>query len=103
MIFVKRAPIQNSSLVRRVDGVTATQSADGLFLVDAKGGRLFSLNASGRAIWEGLDQPSRVEELCRRLVSEFTAEPEMVRRDVLFFLDSFLRAKLIQDLEHVSR
>ncbi len=44
------------------------------------------LDEIGRRVWELLEQPRRVDELCRQLTREFDATEEQIAGDVLPFL-----------------
>lgn len=96
MIFRKRVSITERCVLCRSIGISATASAEGMFLVDAKGGRLYELNGTGRAIWEGLSQPTTLDDLCGRMINQFSADDNTIRRDISHLLDEFQRAKLIQ-------
>ena len=96
MIFRNRQPITDQSVVSRKAGITATEFPDGVYLVDLLGGRLYQLNASGRAVWDGLSQPLSFSSLCGQLSSDFSADEATVRSDVLDLLDKLKIAKLVQ-------
>ena len=88
--------IQGHSLVRRAAGVTETESKDGMFLVDPRRGRLYGLDACGKAIWVGLANPIHVDELCVRLNAEFFVDAATIQRDVIELLNGLLRNGLIR-------
>ena len=79
-----------------MEGITETESREGVFLVDAKRGRLYGLEASGRAVWNSLGESIRVDDLCHRLATEFSGDEETIRRDVTELLEMLLQSKLIK-------
>jgi len=96
MNILKRETIRDGSLVSRVEGLMATESLAGTFLVDSKGGKLYKLNASGSAIWDLLDSPIHPDDLCRRLMTNYCIEADAVRQDVMDLLEELLRRRLIR-------
>jgi hypothetical protein len=82
--------------VSQIEGITATESVDGLYLVDSKGERLFRLNPTSKAIWSALSVPTRVDELCQGMITEFAGEERTIRRGVTDLLSNFQRVNLIR-------
>jgi len=80
--------------LHRVEGVSTTESADGIFLVDPAGGRLYQLNAAGKAIWMSLEAPIAVDELCVRLTKEFSGDADTIHRDTMTLLQQ-LKTKML--------
>src|SRR5579872_7529540 len=95
MIFRREKALKDSSVVSRAEGISSTESSEGVFLVDARGGRLYQLNPSGAAIWAGISTPIRVEELCRRVAAEFSVDSETIRPDVFALVSELYRVGLL--------
>lgn len=53
------------------------------------------LDEIGRRVWELLEQPRRVDELCRQLTREFDATEEQIAGDVLPFLSQLENEGLV--------
>lgn len=68
---------------------------DEMVMMDIDQGKYFSLNQSATAIWEKLETPLSLEELCKRLVEEYEVEPEQCRREVEEHLDKMIKIGLI--------
>jgi len=96
MNILKRETIRSGSLVCRVEGLIATESADGTFLVDAKGGKLFKLNMTGSAIWAQIDSPVCLDDLCQRLACDFSGDECTIQQDVTDLLAELLSRRLIR-------
>lgn len=56
---------------------------------------LYSLNQTGRAIWRKLDGLKPLAEVVTELVSEYEADPAIVRRDVAGLLAELLKRKMV--------
>jgi len=54
-----------------------------------------ALDAIARRIWESLENPITVGDLCTQLSREFRAEPGKIESDVLAFLDELQSEKLL--------
>ncbi len=46
-----------------------------------------ALDDIGRRIWDLLEEPLAVRELCRRLAEEYEGNPEQMERDLMAFLE----------------
>jgi hypothetical protein len=55
-------------------------------MLDIESGTYFGLRDVAKAIWDRLEQPVRVQDLCSQLTEEFEVDPTTCRREV----DSFL-------------
>jgi hypothetical protein len=59
-------------------------------------GHYFGLDRSSKRIWELLEQPKTVGDVCTQLVREFKVEREVCERDVLAFVNEMAREGLVQ-------
>lgn len=56
---------------------------------------LFTLNDSGRAIWEKLDGNKSVDDIISELSEQYEAEPGEIGKDVTGLLEELLKRKII--------
>ena len=56
---------------------------------------LFTLNETGRAIWERLDGRTPLRAVAAALAAEYDAPPEEIERDVLGLVGELLRRKML--------
>jgi hypothetical protein len=61
-----------------------------------KGNNYISLDAIGRRIWELLENPAMVNDLCKQLGEEFEGTQEQISADVLSFLEELEREGLVR-------
>jgi hypothetical protein len=52
---------------------------------------LFTMNETGRFIWENLTDESTEEDLAAKMVEAFEVEPETAQRDLSAFLNQLIR------------
>ena len=56
----------------------------------------FGLKGAGAEIWQALEQPRSVEELCKLIVDQFDVEPARCEADVQRFLHELQSAGLVE-------
>ena len=56
---------------------------------------LFSLNETGKAIWEKLDGRRSLNEVIGELAAEYQAEPSEIETDVLGLVEELVRRKIL--------
>lgn len=68
--------------VVRARGAGWRRTLDGGVVLAPEGAEPLQLSASAESIWELLDAPRSVPELCALLAQRFEVDPEVVRPDV---------------------
>lgn len=48
---------------------------------------LFTMNETGKFIWENIDDDTTIDELADKMVEVFEVSPEIARRDICGFLE----------------
>lgn len=69
---------------------------DELVMMDLESGHYFSLDAIGHDIWNRLEQPVRVGDLCVVLEKAYVAPLDVITADVLRLLDSMVGEGLVK-------
>ncbi len=59
---------------------------------------LFTLNETGRAIWERLDGKKSLKDVAEELSAEFEGSPEEIERDVLGLAEELLTRGIIVEV-----
>ncbi len=75
----------NTRLVR-LQGLQTALIDDEIVILKLQTNNYVALNEIGRRIWELLESPCRVADLCQQLNQKFAATPEQIAADVLPFL-----------------
>lgn len=84
----------NSEIVRRSHPLGAA-IGDTQVLLDVEQGVYFGLNEVGSRIWQRLEHPVRVRELCALLKAEYDGEEARIDAEVLAFLAQLEAQNLI--------
>jgi hypothetical protein len=58
---------------------------------------LFSVNGSGRNIWDKLDGKTNIKQIVQSLADQYSVHPEQIEKDVLGFVGELLKRKMIID------
>ena len=68
---------------------------DELVMMDIEKGKYFSLNQVATVIWDMLEQPLTLEEICNNLTSEYDVDPAQCKKEVETHLNEMQKLGLI--------
>jgi hypothetical protein len=85
----------SSRLVRRAGALTASVDEE-LVMLDLEQSRYYGLNEVGGSIWELLERPCTLAEICGKLTEEYRVDPEICREQVSDFLERLVDARLAE-------
>lgn len=83
-------------VVRSEQPLTAMVGREVVMLAPNQGA-YFGLNEVGTRVWELLERPRSIDEVCSVLQDEFEVDAETCRREVLALLDQLREASLVRD------
>ena len=66
-----------------------------LVMMDIKRGKYYSLNQVATHIWDMLDQPQSIENICAKLLTEFQVQEEQCYTDVKNYLTEMQKKGLV--------
>ena len=84
-----------STVLERSAEPLAAKIDDEIVMLDPRQSTYFGRDAPGAAIWELLDEPRSLAEVCDRLVDTFAVDGETCRRDVVPFAIELVEAGLV--------
>ena len=79
--------ITGASAITRGEGWLSAWVGQDHVMMSADTGTCISLSESGGRIWELLEQPRSIDDLCSALAEEYDAEPQALRGDVVEFVE----------------
>jgi hypothetical protein len=85
----------DSVAARRPDALSARVD-DELVLLDPRTSLYFGLDRVGRRVWDLLEEPRSIGELCATLEQEFDVAPEDCHADVIGFVARMAEADLVE-------
>ncbi|MFZ5670781.1 MAG: PqqD family protein [Pseudomonadota bacterium] len=80
-------PIADDVRVSRPSDTVASSVDDQVVILQISSGHFFHLNDGGSRIWDLLDRPMTVGDVCAALSDRYEVEPETCRRDVAEFVE----------------
>jgi hypothetical protein len=91
--------IELRTVVTRAPGLLCAPVDDEIVILNPGRDNYVGLNAVGRAVWDLIEQPCPVAEVCERLSRDFDATPEQVTVDVLPFLAEIVAEGIVRVAE----
>ena len=88
--------IEMTTLVTQGDKQIATELDNMVVMMSVEQGKYYGLDSVGSRIWNLLEQPRRVMEVCAIIQDEFAVERETCERDVLEFIDRLVAVNLLK-------
>jgi hypothetical protein len=92
----REIPITAESVVSWSETPVATEVDREVVLMNVGRGRCYGLGETGTSVWRRLGSPIRVEDLCRELMLEYDADPEVLSRDVISLLEHLQEEGLVR-------
>ena len=88
--------IEMTTRVIHLEGLQTANVDDDIVILNMATNSYVALDDIGRRIWELIETPRRVNELCEQLTGEFNGDPQQIQADVLSFLNEMENEKLVQ-------
>jgi len=73
--------MQQIRYIRNKETITGSLH-DHLVMLDIQKGKYFSLNPVGTRIWQLLESPLTIDEICKHLLEEYDVSPEQCKQEV---------------------
>ena len=86
--------MENTKYVRNNETISG-RLHDELVMMDISKGKYFSLNPVATHIWDMLEAPYSLDELCDKLVDEYEVDPVTCRKEVEAHLNEMQKLGLI--------
>lgn len=87
--------LHRGTLITRNKGIVANQVGDEVVMMDMEKGKYFGMNKTGSYIWQLLEQPATVGELCERLVTDFGIPTEQCTTELNSFIEQMRKENII--------
>lgn len=81
-------------IVRKPD-LPSTAVDDDLVIFNVAAQNYVGLDDIGRAVWEILAEPRRVDDVCCAMTARYSGPPEVIRSDVMAFLNDLVAQGLV--------
>jgi hypothetical protein len=91
----RSAQVAGDTVLRRVEHIVFSRLDDELLAIDTQGGYVYSLNVSAGRVWDEIQAPIAVNDLCSRLMGDYAVDESTCRRDVVAVLQGLCDAGLV--------
>lgn len=89
-------PQDHKTLYTRNSKTISGRLHDEMVMMDLDQGKYFSLNQVATRIWDLLESPSGIDQLCEVLSVEYDVDPDQCRRETEEVLGEMVRLGLVQ-------
>ncbi len=87
--------LQGNDVIARKSAY-ASRVKDDLVLFDEKAGKYFATGTVGADIWELIEAPRSVDDICSALMERYDVDAETCRAETHRFVDELLEAGLVE-------
>jgi hypothetical protein len=88
--------IDRSTMIKRAAHQVSCSLNDEVAILNLQSTLYFGLDEVGACVWQALEEPSRVDALCKAVASQFAVSDAACEVDVLTFLAALQEAGLIE-------
>jgi len=88
--------IVGNSIVVAVKHQVSCDLAGEAAILEMTSGIYYGLNAVGARVWDLIQEPKRVSEVCATLLEEYDVEAERCQRDLLALLEELVAKGLVE-------
>ena len=92
-----QSTIGMDTLIRRSEELVASDLEGETVMMSVQSGMYYGLDSIGSHVWQLIEQPRSVSELCDILLAEYAVEREQCERDVIALLNE-MRGEGIVDV-----
>ncbi len=85
----------NHRVIKRAEDIPWNVVDDEVVLLNLDSGHYYSLNESGRRIWELLDGENTIPDITSVICEEFNVDQEKAVKDINELIDELLNEKLV--------
>ncbi|MBF0546408.1 MAG: PqqD family protein [Candidatus Riflebacteria bacterium] len=87
--------ITMATTISRSDNIVVGLVDKDMMVANIENGKYCQLNETGNLIWELLESPKTVDELCNLLIKDFRVSKENCQNDIISFLKEMVDRKIV--------
>lgn len=89
-------PLNDRDIAARAPNKIAAEIDDETVILDVESGYYFQLNKSGARIWQLIEAPLSLADLCARLEAAFQVDAATCRAEAVSFLEKMREKRLVE-------
>lgn len=83
--------------------IVFSQMDDEIVMMNLEKGEYYGISPVGSRIWELLETPQTVDDICRTLCKEYAVSPEKCTEEVLIFITQMKEKNIITIIEETIK
>jgi hypothetical protein len=97
---LRNLPLQCSTIVVGCkDGLVEANVGDEILALSVEQGTCYGMNRVGSRIWQLIEKPIRISDLCAALLAQYKVDPDICERQVIDLLEELRAEGLIVTVE----
>ena len=88
--------IKLNTIIKQRDDILVQNLDEDVVMANIDNGHYYGVDKSSRRIWELLENPLSVADLCTQVLEEYNVDRETCEKDVLTFVNELAKEGLIQ-------
>jgi hypothetical protein len=92
-------PITPQTIVQRRRDSLAAEVGGELVLMSVDHGKYYGLDSVGSDVWQRIEQPIEVGQLCAALTRQYAGDPTTIEHDVMALLEKFAGQDLLEPFQ----
>lgn len=85
-----------SALVSRSEKIVSSEIDGETVMMSVDMGSYYGLNEIGTRIWELIESPRTISDICDQLTKEYKVEPETCRKEIFDFLSTLTEEEIVE-------
>ncbi len=91
--------LNNSSIIERTNHLMTSELDDEIVMLNVQRGNYYGLSGVARRIWELLENPQSIDQICRSLMGEYEVGESQCFQDVCKFVDQLVAENVVRVVE----
>ncbi len=87
------------SVIERTHGLLASELDDEIVMLNVQRGNYYGLSGVAKRVWELLDAPKSIHQICLSLESEFEVAHDQCVKDVVVFVNKMISENMVRVVE----
>ncbi len=91
--------IRLNNTIQRDPELMSSKLDNEVVLLSINNGKYYKIDEVGAGIWEKIENPTKVDEICKMMAKEYEVDVEECQQDTFNFLQQLLKDNLISIIQ----
>lgn len=88
--------LTESSVIERTQGLLASELDGEIVMLNVQRGNYYGLSGVAKRVWELLDGPKSINQVCMALQAEFEVAHDQCVKDVVVFVEKMINENMVR-------